>query len=68
MTDLGIISTNKGDQMDDPYNHIINGYVWSRELLCWVIHARFAKDNKPKSAKEGGRNSRKPKKKEVESR
>ena len=68
MTDLGIISTNKGDHMEDPYNNIIHGHVWSRELCCWVIHARFAKDNKPKSAKEGGRNSRKPKKKEVESR
>ena len=71
MTDLGIISTNKGDQMDDPYNHIINGYVWSRELLCWVIHARFAKDssnNNTRSVKEGGRKSKKPNKRKVESR
>ena len=69
MTDLGIISTNKGDQMDDPYNHIIHGHVWSRELCRWVIHARYSKDNinnNPK-VKEGGRNFKKPKKK-VESR
>ena len=32
MTDLGVISTNKGDHMDDPYNNIIHGHVWSREL------------------------------------
>ena len=70
MTDVGVISTNKGDQMEDPYNHIIHGHVWSRELSRWVIHARFAKDSvkdNPKRAKEGDRNSKKPKKK-VESR
>ena len=71
MTDVGVISTNKGDQMEDPYNHIIHGHVWSRDQCCWVIHARFPRDkvnNNPKSAKEGGRISRKPKKKLVESR
>ena len=65
MTDLGVISTNKGDQMDDPYKHIVNGYVWSRELSCWVIHARYPKDNlnnNTKKVKEGGRIPRKPKK------
>ena len=72
MTDLGVISTNKGDHMDDPYNNIMHGHVWSRELCCWVIHARFAKDkdsviNNPKG-KERARNSKKPKKEEVESR
>ena len=66
MTDLGIISTNKGDQMDDPYNHIINGYVWSRELLCWVIHARFAKDSSNNNNKEAGK--KKSRRKKVESR
>ena len=71
MTDLGVISTNKGDHMEDPYNNIVHGHVWSREQRCWVIHARFAKDSvkdNPKSAKEGDRNSKKPKKKKVESR
>ena len=73
MTDVGVISTKKGDQMDDPYNHIIHGHVWSRELCCWVIHARFTKDNvnnNPKKVNEGGRNSKKQKKKKkvVESR
>ena len=70
MTDLGVISTNKGDHMEDPYQNVVHGHVWSRELRCWVIQARYPKysvNNNPKKNKEGGRNSRKPKKK-VESR
>ena len=42
MTDLGVISTNKGDHMDDPYSNIVHGHVWSRELRHWVIHARYS--------------------------
>ena len=41
-----------------------------RGLCCWAIHARFAKDkviNNPKNTMERGKNSRKPKKKLVES-
>ena len=56
--------------MEDLYNNIIHGHVWSRELRCWVIHDRFAKGSanyNPKNAKERGRNSWKPKKKLVES-
>ena len=45
MTDLGVISINKGDHMEDPYQHVINGHVWSRELHKWVIHARYLEDN-----------------------
>ena len=45
MTDLGVISCNKGDQMEDPYLNIIHGHVWSRDLQRWVIHARYLKDN-----------------------
>ena len=45
MTDLGVISINKGDHMEDPYQHVINGHVWSRELHRWVIHARYLEDN-----------------------
>ena len=25
--------------------NIVNGYVWSQELQCWVIHARYLMDN-----------------------
>ena len=72
MTDLGIISTHKGDQMEDPYNQIIQGHVWSRELRCWVVHARFPQDNlnnnTNKRIQEGGKVFKKPRKRKVESR
>ena len=32
MTDLGVISTNNGDHMDDPYQNIVHGHVWSHEF------------------------------------
>ena len=67
MIDLGVISTNKGDHMEDPYLNIVHGHVWSRELRCWVIYAKYPKDNITKSVKEGAKIFRKPKKK-VESR
>ena len=41
MTDLGVISTNKGDHMEDPYQNIVQGHVWSRDLCQWVIHAKL---------------------------
>ena len=45
MTDLGVISTNKGDHMEDPYCNIVHGHVWSRDLQRWVIYAKYPKDN-----------------------
>ena len=45
MTDLGVISTNKGEHMEDPYMNIVHGHVWSRDLCRWVIHARYPEDN-----------------------
>ena len=41
MTDLGLISTNKGDHMEDPYQNTVQGHVWSRDLCQWVIHAKL---------------------------
>ena len=41
MTDLGVISTNKGEHMEDPYQNIVHGHVWSRDLCQWVIHAKL---------------------------
>ena len=52
MTDLGVISCNKGDQMTDPYLNIIHGHVWSRDLQRWVIHARYPKDNAHRAKKD----------------
>ena len=40
MTDMGVISTNKGEHMVDPYQNIVHGHVWSRDLHQWVIHAK----------------------------
>jgi len=40
MTDQGVISTNKGEHMEDPYMNIVHGHVWSRDLHQWVIHAK----------------------------
>ena len=40
MTDMGVISTNKGEHMVDPYRNIVHGHVWSRDLCQWVIHAK----------------------------
>ena len=41
MTDLGVISCNKGD----PYCNVIYCHVWSRDLCRWVTHARYPEDN-----------------------
>ena len=69
MTDLGVISVNKGDHMEDPYQHVIQGHVWSRELHRWVIHAKYVKD-KDKNSKEvkkkaGAIVPKKPRRKEL---
>ena len=53
------------------FGEVIHGYIWSEEDKKFVIHASCAKDSinhNPRSAKEGGRNSKKPKKRKVESR
>ena len=71
MTNLGIIAADNGNHMEDPYSNIIHGHVWSRELRGWVLFARYPKDNvnhNPRKIQEGGKNSKKPKQKEVESR
>merc|ERR1711923_495658 len=54
MTDMGVISTNKGDHMDDPYMNIVHGHVWSRDLCCWVVHARYASKEKEDNVKKAG--------------
>ena len=71
ITDLEMIFTNKGDHMEDPYQNIVHGYVWSPDLCYWVIHARYAKDkdkgknNKEVKKKAGANVSKKPRRREL---
>ena len=69
MTDLGVISTNRGDHMEDPYQNIVHGHVWSPDLGYWVIHARYLKDKdknfKETKKKAGATTSKKPRRKEL---
>ena len=53
------------------FDDVIHGYIWSEEDKRFVIHAEYDKDSinyNPRSVKEGGRYSKKPKKRKVESR
>ena len=53
------------------FDDVIHGYIWSEEDKRFVIHAEYDKNSinyNPRSVKEGGTYSKKPKKRKVESR